>query len=101
MSNFESDLCACFATLKPACISVIPGGICYLQAAAVDKVYHQGKTIPYLCVLSFLCFGGGMNRAKVRERLGINGSYAKDTATWCLLPLCASVQEYKEVYLRP
>jgi Cys-rich protein (TIGR01571 family) len=100
MSKFQEDLFACFATFKPACISIIPGGICYLQAAAIDKIYNQGKTIPFLCVLSFLCFGGAMNRSKLRERFGIQGSYLTDTLIWFLAPLCASVQEYKEVYVR-
>ena len=96
-TNFNEELFGCFSDMKLCLFAgLFPGGICCLQAAAVDKAYGQGKLVPYLFPLCFLCIGGGVNRLKIRERFGIEGSCIKDSSIWFIFSFCASLQEYKE-----
>lgn len=99
MGNFEKNIYNCCSDPK-ICIFAfcIPGGVCCLQAAAVDIGYGQGKFIPYLFPLCLGCIGGAVNRYKIRERFSLEGTAVNDLVVWCFLPFCAAVQEYKETH---
>ena len=101
MANFNEELFGCLTDIKICLFGfLIPGGACFLQAAAIDKAYGQGKLIPCLFPLCFLCIGGGVNRLKIRERYTLEGGLTNDICIWLIAPICASIQEYKETHKR-
>lgn len=98
MSNFNEDLLGCFSNFKVCFIGwCCPGGICLLQADAVNLANGNGVLVPYLFVYCFGCIGGAINRGKIRDRYNIEGAFWKDCLIWWICPGCAACQEYREV----
>ena len=95
MSNFNEDLFGCFSDLK-VCLAgwCLP---CCVQAVAVDKATGTGALIPCLFVCFLGCIGGAINRGKIRERFGIEGSFIVDCLLWWCCAECSACQEYREV----
>ena len=101
MANFNEDLFGCFSDLKLCLLACcVPGGVCCLQAEAVYKAYGQSRFVPYLFPFCLACIGGAVNRGKIRERYSLEGSFIVDCLLWWIVPVCASLQEYKEVKSR-
>ena len=71
-----------------------------MQASAVNKAMKTGLVSPYLWVCCLACFGGAINRGKVREGYMIKGEFINDFIVWCLCGACAGCQEYRETTKR-
>ncbi|OMJ76152.1 hypothetical protein SteCoe_24522 [Stentor coeruleus] len=95
---WEETLFGCASDI-PSCLltCLLPGGICIIQATTVNNLTHNGKIFPYILVCCLGCIGGAINRETIRNRLEIDGSFVSSCRTWCLYPLCAACQEYREV----
>ena len=78
MSHFDEELCGCRSDIQSCLIGMIPGGEFCLQAAAINKIFKDGWAVPYLLDCFLLCIGGALNRGKIRNRFGIEGSFTKD-----------------------
>ena len=98
MSNFNEELFGCFSDIK-VCLAgwCLP---CCVQAVAVDKANGSGVFIPYLFVCLLGCIGGAVNRGKIRDRFGIEGSFVLDCLLWWFCAECSACQEYREVQKR-
>ena len=98
MSNFNEDLFGCLSDIK-VCLAgcFYP---CCVQAVAVDKATGTGVVMPLLLVCCLSCIGAGINRGKIRERYGIEGSFIFDCFLWWFCGECAACQEYREVQKR-
>lgn len=101
MTKFEEELCGCFSDIK-VCLWgwCVPCGIICMQASAVNKVTGQGAAVPCLLTLFLSCIGAAINRGKIREHYGIEGSFLSDCFTWWYCGPCAACQEYREVARR-
>ena len=99
MSNgitWKDSLFNCTTDIKSCLIvAFIPGGICCIQAVAVDKATREGRCIPFLFVCFLGCYGGAINRGTIRRRYNIPGGYCGDLCTWHFCPECAACQEYR------
>ena len=100
MADFNEELFGCFSDFVVCLWSFVPGGICCIQAKAVDKALGEGAIIPYLFPAFLLCIGGALNRGKIRVRYSLEGSFPGDCCLWTFCACCASIQEYKEVNKR-
>ena len=101
MSNFNEDLFGCMVDMS-VCLwgTCVPCGAQCLQAKAVDKATGQGPLVPCLLVTCCSCIGGAINRGKIRERYGIEGSFVNDCVIWWICGCCAACQEYRETKKR-
>lgn len=102
MGDFNEPLCGCFKDIN-SCLLVtfVPCGLCYLQAKAVDNVTHDGMAVPCMLIYFAGCLGAAVNRGKVREAFGYNGSFCGDCCLHCFCSCCAVLQEYREVTNNP
>ena len=101
MSKFQEDLFGCFSECL-VCLwgCCIPGGVCCMQALAVDKALGTGAIVPYILVWCLWCIGGTINRGKIRTRYGLSGGVVEDCLIWTYCWGCAGCQEYREVQKR-
>lgn len=100
MADFDEGFCGCFTDLKSCLASLIPGGLCLLQAVAADLALGGGKAFPFMFPCLTLCVGAAYNRGKIREKYRIQGNFAKDMLLEFVCPNCAITQEYREVHRR-
>jgi Cys-rich protein (TIGR01571 family) len=96
--HWEETLFGC-ASDVPSCLltCLLPGGLCIIQATAVNNATHDGKSVPYILVYCLGCIGGAINRETIRKKLDIEGSLVSSCLTWCCCAECAACQEYREV----
>ena len=101
MSQFQEELCGCFSDI-PVCLFAwcVPGGVCCMQASAVDKATQQGAVVPYLLICCLNSIGAAINRGKIRQVYGIQGSCINDCCIWMWCAPCAACQEYRETKRR-
>jgi Cys-rich protein (TIGR01571 family) len=72
-------------------------GVAVIQLHNRITSEHEAGVQAFLCALCLPGCGSAYNRTKLRRRYGITGSYGQDCLLHCCLPLCAVVQEYREV----
>ena len=100
---WDENLFGCFANI-PVCLvaSLCPGGLCIVQATAVDKATKKqsGKIVPCLLVCALEFIGGALNRETIRKAYNLEGGLGKSLGTWCLCGPCAACQEYRETQAR-
>lgn len=101
MGHFHEELCGCFSDIK-SCLWVwcVPGGVCCVQAVATDRATQSGAFVPCILVALLGPIGAAINRGKIRERYGIEGSFVGDCCTWMWCAACAACQEYRETQRR-
>jgi Cys-rich protein (TIGR01571 family) len=100
MSYFHESILGCFSDI-PVCLTGMSGiGICILQARAVSKATGEGFCVPCLLVSFLGCFGGAINRKKLRDVYNIDGDLCIDILIWWRSSPCAACQEYREVKRR-
>jgi uncharacterized Cys-rich domain len=103
MNNWQEELFGCFSNTN-ICLWgwCIPCGFVCLQAVAVEKATggESGRVISCLLFLICGCIGGAINRRKIRNSYGIDGSLLNDLLIWWLFGACAGCQEYREVSSR-
>ena len=87
-----NDITSCLITW------CLPGGLCFIQAKAVDKATQQGMFVPYCLVCCLGVLGGALNRETIRNKLGLEGSCVTSCLVWCYCSHCAACQEYREVF---
>lgn len=94
MGEFTHGFCGCFDNF----------GVCVLTFFA--PCYTIGKTAEALgdnclyCGLLYLllpCIVGGTLRTRIRDRKNINGSALGDYLAHLFCPLCATVQDHREI----
>jgi Cys-rich protein (TIGR01571 family) len=98
MSNFNEELFGCLSDIKVCLLGWCFA--CCLQAVAVDKATGTGAIVPALLTCCLGCIGAAINRGKIRERFGIEGSFVTDCLIWWCCGPCAACQEYREVQRR-
>lgn len=97
MSNqWQHGLCGCFDNIGLCVISYfVP---CYQFGRNAEAVGENCL----LCGLAFLVPGvnlvlGTLNRSKIRDSKGIQGTFVGDLVMWFCCPLCSLVQEAQEL----
>lgn len=83
------DLC-CFA----CCVISGPS---ILQIFSVDAAINEAFCLTWLVLACGGPCGAAINRTRIRNKLKIQGSIFSDYCTWYWCPICASVQEGREV----
>lgn len=98
---WEESLFGCFSNI-PVCalVCMLPGGLCIVQASAVNDISNEGKMIPCLLVFCLLSIGGTINRETIRRHLELEGSILSSCVSWFFCPTCSVCQEYREVKSR-
>jgi Cys-rich protein (TIGR01571 family) len=98
MSNhFKQSLFGCFNDFSSCiCILCLPGGLYCFQSQAVSMSTGGSQSLPYWIAYNCGVLGAAMNRGTIRKSLGIQGNYCSDCCIWCICPLCAACQEYRE-----
>ena len=82
-----NDITSCLITW------CLPGGLCFIQAKAVDKATQQGMFVPYCLVCCLGVLGGALNRETIRNKLG---SFLFNELT---IELCIYLKFYNFIYL--
>jgi Cys-rich protein (TIGR01571 family) len=101
MADFEQPLFGCLSDLFSCLIvSFIPGGICFIQASAVNRATGEGMVIPFILPCLAACIGAAINRGKLRDHYKLNGSFVIDCLLHWFCSCCAVTQEYREVNTR-
>ena len=98
MFDFREGLFKCHKDV-PSCLigCCVPGGPLCLQASAVNRIRGQGCCIPYCIASCGFCIGGAVNRERIREGLGYERDFWRDSYVWMKFGACAGCQEYREV----
>ena len=96
--EWDEKLFGCFTNI-PVCLiaGCLPGGVCCIQATAVDMATGDGKFIPCLIIACIGPIGGAINRETIRKKYDIEGGFIGSLCTWCWCGECAACQEYREV----
>ena len=104
MSNeWHYGIFECKKNFLPCVVSfVVPCGSSCVQAKANSLVTNEHFCVPCGIILVSSCFevgcvGHAINRAAIREKLEINGSFMHDVCCWIYCQPCAAMQEYNEV----
>lgn len=101
MVDFDEGLCGCLSDITSCLIAcLVPGGVCGIQAKAVNKATGEGMLVPFIFPCFTGCIGAAFNRGKIRDKYHLEGNYITDCLLEMLCPLCAVTQEYREVNRR-
>lgn len=97
--QFDQPLFGCFDDLVSLLIACcVPYGSAILQGMSIQTLTQGQETCFFPCLISAFacCFGSGLNRQNIRNKLNIDGTYTNDCCIhmWC--DPCASCQEYRE-----
>jgi Cys-rich protein (TIGR01571 family) len=93
---FDEPLFGC-SQERTSCwvVALVPCGMPVIQAIAVDKAQGKGLVVPLLlgCLGPI---GAAINRARVRNAYGIEGTFCADFCIhlWCAP--CSVCQEYRQ-----
>ena len=100
MVAWETPFFGCFSTFSLCLLALLPGGYCLVQGLAVSKARNKGCVMATVLPLLCCCIGAAVNRSRLRDRYLISGSGLGDACVHLMCPICAVVQEYREVEYR-
>lgn len=100
-NKWEADLCKCFDNAVMCMFACcVPCGYQCMQAIDAKLTLDTDDNAAVkacLCNICLGCFGAGWNRANIRSKDHIEGSYVLDCLMHCFVGVCAVTQEWQHV----